>query len=162
VTSGPLLNLDVSGRGPGEAIDARESLVIRASAASGSYFEKLELVANGEVIATAESTEGAHWTAALETPFSPAASGWIAARCLQVGGVFRSPGAAFSAHTSPVLVRVGGQAPPRQPTAADALRSPILSVRNWIEHADHFANPKARQHLLDLCDAALARLAGGP
>jgi len=150
-TDGPLLTFDVNGRGPGEAVDAAGPLTVTARAASLTPFGKLEVVANGEVVAAADGShpgEAGGWAAELAVPYTPAGSGWLAARC-------HGPG---FAHTSPVVVRVNGGPPPGRPEAVAALRRLVEQTREWVEGEGRFTNPKARQHLLDLCGAALGRL----
>jgi hypothetical protein len=132
VTTGPVLRFDAAGRAAAESLTA---------------FERLEVVADGRVIATAAASPGPRWAAAVE--FSPPAdAGWLAARC--VGG----PG---FAHTAPVYV---GRTSPRD---ADVLplRRCIEQTREWVEHDGRFAEDKFKRKLLDLCDQALARLAAG-
>jgi hypothetical protein len=158
VSSGPLLTLGVNGAGPGETVDASGPVTVTARAESLSVFERLEVLADGEVIAASESVEGDRWVATVEVPFTPATSGWVAARCVRVGGVFRSPGAAFSAHSSPVAVRVNGKPLPRRPEAVAAVRRAVEETRGWVEVQGRFASPKSRQHLLDLCGEAIGRL----
>src|SRR5207248_6304487 len=71
VTTGPLVSLEVEGRGPGEAVEAAGPLVVRATAESLSPFEKLELVANGAVIGSAAGEsrpDRGDWSARLEVP----------------------------------------------------------------------------------------------
>jgi hypothetical protein len=57
-----------------------------------------------------------------------------------------------------VVVRVNGSPLPRRPTAVAPLRRAVEQTREWVESQGRFTNPKARQHLLDLCGEALARL----
>ena len=40
-----------------------------------------------------------------------------------------------------------------------ALRRPVEQTREWVEQHGRFAEAKRKRHLLDLCDAALNRLA---
>jgi hypothetical protein len=134
VTNGPLVRFDAAGR---------------ASAESFSPFERLEVVADGRVIAAAAAGPGARWAATAD--FAPPADcGWLAARC--VGGP------AF-AHTAPVYV---GRIQPRGTDAAP-LRRCVEETRDWVEQHSRFAEEKRKRKLLDLCDQALARLiSGGP
>jgi hypothetical protein len=129
VTNGPILRFDAGGR---------------AAAESPTPFDRLEVVADGRVIATAAASPGPWWAAAVE--FAPPADcGWLAARC--VGG----PG---FAHTAPAYV---GPTPPDGPDAT-LLRRCVEQTREWVEHHGRFAEEKRQRKLLDLCDQALARL----
>lgn len=140
VTSGPLLTWE------------HDAGRIRAVAQSVEPFGRLEAVADGQVIGSADATRdpesGLH-RAELEAATDGA--GWVAARCVPPAG------SAF-AHSS--LVRLGPS--PRQADAAGTIRKLVQGTRTWIEDADGFASPKSRQHLLDVCDAALARLPDCP
>ncbi|MCI0703013.1 MAG: hypothetical protein L0241_18195 [Planctomycetia bacterium] len=125
VTAGPLLTLDRDGNRLRAAIRAREE------------FARVEIVANGEVIASGESETEAF----IE-------SGRVAARCT-------TPGASF-AHTSPIAVG----SPSRKTEAVAALRTLVEQTREWIDTQGLFANPKRKQSLLDYCDEAIRRLEG--
>jgi hypothetical protein len=144
VTDGPLLTLEVNGHGPGETIDATGGAIhVRAEGRSSVPLDKLELVRDGEVVASAP--------AGFDVTLPVAGSCWLAARC-------RGLDEAGFAHTSPVLVRVNGAPPPHPADAVAALRKAVEETREWVEAHGRFANPKAKQHLLDLCGAALGRL----
>ncbi|HVK14535.1 MAG TPA: hypothetical protein VM597_37700 [Gemmataceae bacterium] len=135
VTTGPLLRFD--GRS--------------AEAASAVPFERLEIVADGRVIASAAPTSGDVTTASVSVERPP--TGWIAARCVGVVNADLYPHVPVFAHTSPVFL---GDA--RQPAAVAAVRRDVEGVRDWVESAGRFAVPKRREALLGLCEAALAKL----
>jgi hypothetical protein len=138
VSAGPLLSFAV------------EAGTARAAVRSLARFERLELVADGDVIASAAPhPDGPAVAAEVEAPVG--ATGWVAARCLPTGG----PG---FAHTPPV--RVGPA--PAAGAAAAALRPLVEAVREWAESAGRYENPKRKQALLDRCGEALTRLGGGP
>jgi hypothetical protein len=161
VTNGPVVRLDVASRGPGDTVDAAGPHPVRASAASLTRFDKLELVAAGAVIAAAGATNsgpGGVWTAELEVPHAPTESGWVAARCIGGFDPLLPPGVLVFAHTSPVWVRVGGKPSARRKAALAPIRQAVEQTREWVETQGRFASPRAKQHLLDLCDAALERL----
>ena len=103
VTSGPILSLDVSGKGMGEelAVSRGDGITVSARARSIFAMDRLELVHNGEIIHTVESDGGktieGHWE------LNVASSGWIAARVLgppQHGAM----DSYLFAHTNPVYV----------------------------------------------------------
>lgn len=125
VTAGPLLDLAVEGA------------VARARARTHAGEPRVEIVANGTVIATGDG--------AAEVPL--AAPGWVAAR---------TTGAAGVAHTSPVAVGAAG----RKPEAVAALRALIDRTRDWVETLGRFANPKRGQALIDRCAEAARKLEG--
>jgi hypothetical protein len=129
VTTGPLVAAEADG--------SRVRAVVRSPAP----FEKLELVANGQVIA-------ASGTAEVESPLPEA--GWVAARCHAPAGGF--------AHTSPVAIG----SPTSDPAAVAALRKLIARTREWAEHDGRYANPRWPEQLLARCDEATARLGAAP
>lgn len=130
ITNGPLLELTVEGRGPGDELElARaQEVTIRGRAWGRSDFGRIELVRNGRVTRTAKSRpEGRHFVAtfeerepigepswlALRTPPPPrsdwpepkGAAGPDAARDFPTNEL----GGPLFAHTSPVYVLVGGR-----------------------------------------------------
>lgn len=139
VTDGPFLTLEVGGRGPGETVDEEGEVAARAVGPAGA----VELLRDGAVVGSGDGS--------AEAVLSTAEPGWVAARYTRPGGV-------GFAHTSPVWLRPGGAALPRRPEAADRLARLVETTREWVETAGRFDHPRARQHLLDLCQAAAARL----
>ncbi len=153
-TTGPLLTLTVGPAGPGEAAELLEPgrLPIVAQAESRTAFERLELVANGEVVASAAPREkDGRWLAFLGFEHEPSASGWVAARVIGTAA-----DSAF-AHTSAVWVNVAGRPPSSR--ISRALTDSIASTRNWAETVARYTDPKWRLQLLANCDAAWRRLA---
>lgn len=122
VTSGPLLELDVNGRGAGGELDlarspggdesgggeAGGSLRIRARATINPDLpplERLELVVHGEVVESVEAgAEGAR-ELVLRHALTPEAGLWLAVRALGVAGEDEE---ATVAHSAPVYVSVDG------------------------------------------------------
>ena len=143
MTNGPLLRFAVDGTR------------ILASTESITPFDKLEIVANGQVIASTPATPGARYSAALDVTHSQ--PGWIAARAVGgVGSIFYPDQPAF-AHTSPVVV---GE-PSRQPAALAALRTCVEQTREWIDTQGQFTNEKRKAQHLERCAEALAKLSEG-
>ena len=102
VTLGPMIDFTVDGDLPGGQLkrSAGEKLSIRATATIGESripFEKLQIVANGEVIHTAQR-EGMKGAIEFELPLEHGQ--WIAARTVSNGKI--------GAHTTPVYVTVDG------------------------------------------------------
>jgi hypothetical protein len=131
VTNGPLVTLDVGQR-------------VRAAARCLSPF-KLELVADGQVIAAAEAA-GSQFEAAIECDLPSA--GWVAARCI---------GNAQFAHSAPVYL--ADRTRLKRAEALAPLRAQVEQTRDWIEQHGRFGDAKWRRHLLELCNEALGRLA---
>jgi hypothetical protein len=125
VTDGPLLAL------------ARDGDRFRASVRVRGRVGRVEVVANGRVVASGEDEA----EVALTEP------GWVAARCSTTDGF---------AHTAPVVVG----APARRPEAVAALRKLVELTREWVEVQGRFDNPKRKQALVDRCAEAVRTLEG--
>jgi hypothetical protein len=160
VTNGPLLRFAVSGTR------------ITASAESVTPFDKLEIVANGQVIASAPATGGERHTASVEVdllqerPGLPRPAGaaginpaalWIAARAVGGAGSVFFPDQPAFAHTSPVVI--GSPAP--DTSAVTALRKLLDQTREWVETQAEFTQEKRREQHLERLAAAVAKLCGG-
>jgi hypothetical protein len=135
ITSGPLLAFSFEGT------------TAKAMARSLAPFDRLDIVANGEVIGTIPSRfddEEKCYRAELEAAFT--GPGWVTARCHSTSGAF--------AHAQPIAV---GE-PSRRPEAIAALANLVEETRNWIGSTGRFQIAKRKQRLLDLCAEAAARL----
>lgn len=108
VTNGPMLALTADGREIGDEIAAKagETLVVEAEAGSHAPFDRLELIVNGDVVATAPATDGGT-TAALRYELAVVESCWVAARASGSESRLVYGGPVY-AHTSPIYVTVGG------------------------------------------------------
>jgi hypothetical protein len=147
VTSAPLLRLAVAGQGPGGIVTARlgEVLSIHAEARSAEPVDRLEIVMNGEIIASSAAS-------VIRAEVDASTSGWIAARCHSARQLIG--GACVFAHTSPVFLEVEGR--PVRPTAATI--EPFVSVLDetctWVEGKARPENDKQREHLREVLRAA--------
>jgi len=109
-TNGPLLRFTVEGKGPGgEArLAGAGSVAIVAAATSVVPFETLEVVANGQVIATARAEGGGLSTRlSINTTHRLDRSAWLAARARGPYHRFLANDASVYAHTSPVYCLAG-------------------------------------------------------
>jgi hypothetical protein len=109
VTNAPMLTLDVGGRRVGDEIgaEAGASLRVECSAKSAVPIDQIELLVNGEAVASARAGVGGR-EASLSHTLRVDESCWVALRAS--GGVHElvlHPEGAF-AHTSPVYVTVAG------------------------------------------------------
>jgi hypothetical protein len=141
VTAGPVLRFTVDGSDPGATLDRPADappLRLAAEAAGTEPFERVELLANAEVVASGSGR--------IEREHALPDGGWLAARCWGHGCVL--------AHTSPVYVRVSGRLPPVDETAIAALVGHLERGRDWLEREGRFSSAKARDHLLAIFDAA--------
>ena len=103
VTSGPIVSLDVSGKGMGEELRTSKGDVLQVSATARSIFDidRLEIIQNGEIVHTVEANGAKTIEVELDIPVE--SSGWIAARVLgptQHGAM----DSYLFAHTNPVYV----------------------------------------------------------
>ena len=103
VTSGPILSLDISGKGMGEELEVSKGDVLEVSATARSIFDmdRIEIIQNGEIVHTVQAS-GAK-TVEVDLDITIESSGWIAARVLgptQHGAM----DSYLFAHTNPVYV----------------------------------------------------------
>jgi hypothetical protein len=103
VSTGPVVQLTVNGRLPGDAIDVAPGTRLRVSAealghADQAPLRSLEIVGHSRVLARSEGAGVTRLTAEIELPVERGL--WIAARA--------EAGTAQSAHTTPVYVTVNG------------------------------------------------------
>jgi len=149
-----LLDVRVAGREPGARLDV-DSAEGTATATFHRPIEKLEIVANGRVAASAAG-DGKQTDLALTFRVPTVESTWIAARVVAAKG----PGEPeVRAHTNPVYVLRGGQ-----PVRIESAREAVL--KRWRAEADFyrsgaltFADEGQRRELQAKVDAALAALA---
>jgi TolB protein len=108
-TTGPLLFLEVEGKGPGEEIAiagaGRTELQVKANAVSIAPLERLEIIVNGRVAATSKPADPlqAAFTGTVAIPHG----GWIAARAVGPASRYVSDSYAFAQTTPVYIVRDG-------------------------------------------------------
>jgi hypothetical protein len=157
VTNGPLLTLSVDGQGPGTTIETDvpgRMVPVRVEASGGMPFDQVELLANGNVIATKEAS-GNRQAAVLEAGYVIQESGWLAARCWgrdRFGGEKR--GQCVYAHVSPVFVQVKGK--PLQPNAAttEPFRAILNRTLEWIAQSARCGTSHQRERLTAILNEA--------
>jgi TolB protein len=148
VSNGPLLLLTVDGKEPGAeiALTKPTDLSISAEAHSLAPMQVLELVVNGEVVATVEP--GAEKTSAkLSHTLNVTQSAWIAARVRGAGHRRVMNDSRLFAHTSPVYCSRDGK--------RVAIPEDAAIVVGWIDRliddvkkSPRFANEARRQEVL--------------
>ena len=110
-TSGPLLMFHADGHPPGEEITLGAgggTIEVSAEAQCFVPFHRLEVIYNGNVVASREEPAGArtiHLTEKVKVP----GPGWLAARAASQLGPTTMWDFKIAAHTSPVYVRVPGK-----------------------------------------------------
>ncbi len=139
VSNGPLLRLEVNGKGPGSVIKAGGRVQVRARALSRVPFERLEIVHDGEVVASQTATDNQE--ARLEQDVPIRGSGWIAARVS--GATATRLGYPVFAHTGPVQIEAAA-APSRRAEAARAAIAQIDSAIAFIRKNCRFASDADR------------------
>jgi hypothetical protein len=119
---------------------------------SNSAFEKLEVLFNGNVIATAPAqATGTRFHATLPSEYAPATSGWFTARCIGAHGVF--------AHTSPHFVSLENKPGNLDGEARSYLNDLVQQVQVWSNEQGQYREEKFRAQLLERCQAARDLLA---
>ena len=154
-STGPILLLDVDGRGPGEEIALRTgspaALPVRVELHSITPVDTVEIFVNGRVARAFVPADPAHavFTASVPVPDG----GWVAARARGPSSRYVTDSYAF-AQTSPVYVVRDGR---RWTSAADArfLRDAVAALKARMER---FAwnSPAARAAFLAATDSAVA------
>lgn len=137
VTNGPMLTLDVDGLGQGDEISAQPGQVLRVEgkATSAVPIERMDLVVNGEVVASSEPDTGGR-QAFISHELQADASCWIAVRCSGARNeLVLDPDGAF-AHTSPVYVVVA--------SAPLSQRDDAAYFVEWIERLIAVTESRAR------------------
>ncbi len=161
VTSGPSIELDAGGMGPGDTLclpDDRGEVRIRVALRSPRPLTKAELIHNGEVVAASSRgtrEDGVH-AIGLETALRFEGSGWLAAR----GTGSRVPGGAEVAHTAAVRVILGGK-PIRFKGAVNALAEEIEAQKAYYGRNGRYASQQHRRRLSDLFVSAAEALQSG-
>ena len=135
VSNGPLLELRVNGKGPGQTLETDRPLQITARAVSRLPFERLELVQNGRIVADQPAVQQRE--AKLEREILPARGGWIAARV--ASSTKTHAGFRVFAHTSPVYYRTPGTAF-RRAEAAGSYVDEIEESMQYVRKNYRFAS----------------------
>lgn len=158
ITNGPLLELRVKNARLGDTLDLAQpgEVTVSASAIGRSNFELLEIVQNGQVIASESSaaTNG-HFTATIRKPIKVDEPGWLAARISTANK--NEYGRTLFGHTSTVYVTVDGHS---IRLAADVawLRHEVEAARATIIEKAQFDTAEQRTKVLGLYDQALREL----
>lgn len=160
ITNGPLLTFTVNDAGPGAVVDVaadRPIVRVRAEARGLEPFERLDVVANGAVVATA-SASGSPATAHIEAEVPLPEGGWLAARC--VGPLNSAFDEEVGAHSSPVYVTVDGRPRPADPTAKAHFAAGLEKMLAWVRNEARCPTERDRERLAAVFRDAQRRLAG--
>ena len=157
-TNGPLMDLNIEGRGIGDTIEMPATggtVEIHALAESFWLLGKLEIVHNGRVVASQESSKGLR-KVYLKKTIRLTGSGWIAARCSGYAG---HPASYMAAHTSPVYIKCGETRLFNGPAAEHML----ALVEGGIEYLQTLAtvfDESSRKRMIKLFNEARKELKG--
>ena len=160
VTSGPILELSVDGREPGDVIALRSAdrleVAVRARAAQPVITE-LELVVNGQVVAATSAAAGSA-ELGLHEAVPIRAGSWIAARSRSNQVIESAFTTSMAAHTSPVYVDVLDAPLVPPPDDGAAVEQIILGARTWVAELAAIAEPRERTRMVGFLDASLETL----
>jgi len=133
VTSGPILELCVDGRGPGDTIevDAGGHVEVEVVArAARPVVSAVEVVLDGRVVAATDpGAPGSE--VVLRERITVERSGWLAARSRSPHAWPSAFATSMAAHTSPVWVEVPGR--PRPPADMTQPLALVDGTRAWLE-----------------------------
>ncbi len=172
VSNSPLLTFTVNGREAGSTLMLNSSkdrvLQIYAKAESQLPYDRLEIVRNGDVIASA-TPAGPRHQAEIHLEYTPPGSGWIAARALEdthrypgveFDKIHRSEGTLFSslygtrrpenvfAHTSPVYAMLDGK-PIRSWDDAQYYVRYLEHAIDWLKQEARFASAEDKKSSIE-------------
>ncbi len=174
ISNSPFLLCRVGGKNPGKEIRLRKNSSVKITAEVWSQFplDRLELVANGKVIAEKIVEKNQSYTK-LEIDFMPSESCWIAARAHQFTEGDRDTGVSFMqrrdagggptllnryygtlrpettfAHTSPSYIIVDHR-PIRSKEDAEYFVTYLENGMSWLKRSGRFPSDQAKQEALD-------------
>ena len=160
----PRLHIDIEtgrnlGERVGDTLDVSQSgeVTVTASVIGRGNFETLEIIQNGQVVASESSKSvNGHFVATLRKPINVTEPGWLAARITTANK--NEYGRALFGHTSAVYVTLQGRSIRR---AADVawLRHEVETARATIADKAQFDTAEQRQKVLGLYDQSLKILA---
>ncbi|MCW3089790.1 MAG: putative glucose/L-sorbosone dehydrogenase, distantly related to bacterial beta-galactosidase [Ferruginibacter sp.] len=174
ITNSPMLFCTVDGKNPGEEINLSQKKPVKIVAEVSSQLpvSRLEIIANGEVIAEKVIEKG-QYHAMLEIDYTPQKSVWIAARAHQYSEEDEKKGVSFAqrrdleggptllnryygtlrpetafAHTNPCYVMINKQ-PIRSANDAQYFVRYLENSRAWLQQSGRFPSRQAKQEVLN-------------
>ncbi len=166
VSSGPVIELAVDGREPGDVLSLSASgghleAHVRARAAQ-PVITVVELVVNGRVVASREAAGGTD-DLGLQASVEVTGGAWIAARSRSGHEIHSGFATSMAAHTSPVYVEVLDR-PLFAPDDATAILQVMDGTLRWVRDSAAVASPGERARMVEYLAASAAplreRLAG--
>jgi hypothetical protein len=150
-TRGPLLTLEVNGRGPGGVVEAGD-LHIRATARSLMPFARLAVTDANRTLAEAVPC-GTPYIAAVDVTLRVEQPAFVVARCDE-----DDDGLAQCAWTTPVRVDAAGQRFASAPSEIDFLLHELQLGLDRLEAEGSFENDAQRQRLRKVFEDAMSAL----
>ena len=174
VSNSPFLLFEVEGAAPGSVKKALpgEVMTLRAQVWSQMPLDRLEIVANGELIAETPIQAGENYMS-IEIPYQVNSSTWLAARAYQLTLEQKRKGLSLSqrrnqgggptelnryygtlrpeatfAHTSPVYIEIEKR-PMRSIADADYFVQYLQNVITWLDTSGSFPSPEAKKEVLE-------------
>jgi len=134
LSGGPLVTLSVDGREPGDTVGLSGPGTVSVNATVRSVFplRSLEVVRNGEVVATAEVNGGRQ--AEISEELRIDGNSWIACRAFGTESHLDEWGRRVFAHTSPVYVACGGDWTMTDPEGLRYIRTLVEGARDYVRH----------------------------
>lgn len=160
-TSGPMIDLKVGGKGIGSTLKLTTTdptpLICEASVGSIDSLESLQIIQNGEVLATINLPGGQNEDEvifeALRCEIIPKRSGWVVARAL-----FLAPdGRLRQAHTSPVYLSIDEKPVAFADDAQYMLRWVAVLDKIARTHSERFPSTAIQEEVLADYDEARSR-----
>ncbi|MBI5760502.1 MAG: CehA/McbA family metallohydrolase [Planctomycetales bacterium] len=170
ITNGPLLDLRVAGRSIGDTVKLPNAGTVEVIAtASGRVdFQRIELIQNGTVIATASTTPvGGHFEAEFKQPVNISKSCWLALRTpppsvkddpeLAKPTPLNEFGKELFSHTSPIYIELAGRRMFDSQVARELLEKMKANRDQLVKHGK-FEDDLARERVLDVYRDGIAAL----
>lgn len=161
-TTGPLLQLLVDGRVPGEEIklgSAGGTVEVQVEAQGFAPFQRVEVVYNGKVIASREERSGTRQMLLKEQVQVPG-PGWLAARCGSRSWWPPEPASLafqYSAHTSPVYLVMPGKEL-MSATSAGYMLKLIDGSKSYVQNLATRPDPERLVQIVKVFEEAQAAL----
>lgn len=158
ITSGPLLEFEVQGKGAGEVVPLQQPGKVRVmgSAKGRLPFGKLELVQNGRVVHQIEATpHGGHFRADLDFELQVDVPSWLALRTAGSGTSYY--GWPLFSHTSANYVSIEGKLP-RSSEARNALIREMEDALADIRKKAVFFSTEERERVLGVYQRGIKTL----
>lgn len=165
ITNGPLFSFRVDNSQIGDTIKLKKSgpVTVHGQIRGRTDFKQLELVHNGEVIATTKTArDGGHFVAEIDKSVTMKNPGWLAIRIpppdLKGDTTPKNEfGRKLYGHTSPIYVEIAGKSL-FDPKVARGLVDKMKLAQTMINKQGRFEDEQARSRVLDVYEDATEKL----